>query len=305
MADSIDPEEKKPSGASEEPSGTHDGKKKTKSTALGALLGLCCCVGVAAGFAAYPSVYGTPQQAEEKPAEQEEERTEPQGQSELAISIEAQGWTESDGDVKVRILDAGGAEIAQVRVSPDGGKIALDPGIYMLECTEIPMLADGTVFGIPEPVAIDATADAQAKIVLTPVDENDSAAADEAIEALPEQQRAQARERLAGADQEQGGQQAAHEQQTEAPKQTTDAGTSQDQTDERHSHTRVWSDGEYHVDILGYRCDTCGKLSSSEKDAEAHLAGSDGKCEGYTVETQIVCDKEPGYYCSECGARIS
>ncbi|WP_158572642.1 hypothetical protein [Collinsella sp. AF38-3AC] len=121
----------------------------------------------------------------------EDEKTYP-----AAVTLEADGWYEGDGEFSYEIVDADGESAAKGDIVP-GKKESVDlpHGAYALNVTSIPTAKDGkTTWLVPD--AVDFVVEgkgASVKVSLTKVDMTDDAAVDAAIENLPEEERAAAK----------------------------------------------------------------------------------------------------------------
>lgn len=113
-----------------------------------------------------------------------------------AVTLEADGWSEGDGEFSYEIVDADGESAAKGDIVP-GKKESVDlpHGAYALNVTSIPTAKDGkTTWLVPD--AVDFVVEgkgASVKVSLTKVDMTDDAAVDAAIEKLPEEERAAAK----------------------------------------------------------------------------------------------------------------
>lgn len=113
-----------------------------------------------------------------------------------AVTLEADGWNDGDGEFSYEIVDADGKAAAKGDIAP--GKAAcvdLPKGAYALNVTSIPTAKDGkTTWLVPD--AVDFTVEGKGtsvKVSLAKVDMTDEAAVDAAIEKLPEEERAAAK----------------------------------------------------------------------------------------------------------------
>lgn len=113
-----------------------------------------------------------------------------------AVTLEADGWSEGDGEFSYEVVDADGKAAAKGDIVP--GKetsVNLPKGAYALNVTSIPTAKDGkTTWLVPD--AVDFTVEgkgASVKVSLAKVDMTDDAAVDAAIEKLPEEERAAAK----------------------------------------------------------------------------------------------------------------
>lgn len=113
-----------------------------------------------------------------------------------AVTLEADGWSEEDGEFSYEVVDADGKAAAKGDIVP-GKKASVDlpKGAYALNVTSIPTAKDGkTTWLVPD--AVDFTVEgkgASVKVSLAKVDMTDDAAVDAAIEKLPEDERAAAK----------------------------------------------------------------------------------------------------------------
>lgn len=113
-----------------------------------------------------------------------------------AVTLEADGWNEGDGEFSYEVVDAAGKAAAKGDIAP-GKKASVDlpKGVYALNVTSIPTAKDGkTTWLVPD--AVDFTVEgkgASVKVSLAKVDMTDDAAVDAAIEKLPEEERAAAK----------------------------------------------------------------------------------------------------------------
>lgn len=113
-----------------------------------------------------------------------------------AITLEADGWSEGDGEFSYEVVDADGKAAAKGDIVPGkNASVDLPKGAYALNVTSIPTAKDGkTTWLVPD--AVDFTVEgkgASVKVSLTKVDMTDDAAVDAAIEKLPEEERAAAK----------------------------------------------------------------------------------------------------------------
>lgn len=114
----------------------------------------------------------------------------------VAVTLEADGWSEGDGEFSYEVVDADGKAAAKGDIVPDkNASVDLPKGAYALNVTSIPTAKDGkTTWLVPD--AIDFTVEgkgASVKVSLAKVDMTDDAAVDAAIEKLPEEERAAAK----------------------------------------------------------------------------------------------------------------
>lgn len=113
-----------------------------------------------------------------------------------AVTLEADGWNEGDGEFSYEVVDADGKSAAKGDIVP-GKDVSVDlpKGAYALNVTSIPTAEDGkTTWLVPD--AVDFVVEgkgASVKVSLTKVDMTDDAAVDAAIEKLPEEERAAAK----------------------------------------------------------------------------------------------------------------
>lgn len=113
-----------------------------------------------------------------------------------AVTLEADGWNEGDGEFSYEVVDADGKAAAKGDIVP-GKDVSVDlpKGAYALNVTSIPTAKDGkTTWLVPD--AVDFTVEgkgASVKVSLAKVDMTDDAAVDAAIEKLPEEERAAAK----------------------------------------------------------------------------------------------------------------
>lgn len=113
-----------------------------------------------------------------------------------AVTLEADGWNEGDGEFSYEVVDAAGKAAAKGDIAPGKkGSVDLPKGAYALNVTSIPTAKDGkTTWLVPD--AVDFTVEgkgASVKVSLAKVDMTDDAAVDAAIEKLPEEERAAAK----------------------------------------------------------------------------------------------------------------
>lgn len=113
-----------------------------------------------------------------------------------AVTLEADGWNEGDGEFSYEVVDADGKAAAKGDIVPGkNASVDLPKGAYALNITSIPAAKDGkTTWLVPD--AVDFTVDgkgASVKVSLAKVDMTDDAAVDAAIEKLPEEERAAAK----------------------------------------------------------------------------------------------------------------
>lgn len=114
-----------------------------------------------------------------------------------SVTLEADGWNEGDGEFSYEIVDADGKTAAKGDIVPGKeASVDLPKGAYALNVTSIPTAKDGkTTWLVPD--AVDFVVDgkgASVKVSLAKVDMTDQAAVDAALEKLPEEERAAARE---------------------------------------------------------------------------------------------------------------
>lgn len=113
-----------------------------------------------------------------------------------AVTLEADGWGEGDGEFSYEVVDADGKAAAKGDIVP-GKEVSVDlpKGAYALNVTSIPTAKDGkTTWLVPD--AVDFVVEgkgASAHVSLAKVDMTDQAAVDAAIEKLPEEERAAAK----------------------------------------------------------------------------------------------------------------
>lgn len=113
-----------------------------------------------------------------------------------AVTLEADGWSEGDGEFSYEVVDADGKAAAKGDIVPGkNASVDLPKGAYALNVTSIPTAKDGkTTWLVPD--AVDFTVEgkgASVKVSLDKVDMTDDAAVDAAIEKLPEEERAAAK----------------------------------------------------------------------------------------------------------------
>lgn len=113
-----------------------------------------------------------------------------------AVTLEADGWSEGDGEFSYEVVDADGKAAAKGDIVPgEDASVDLPKGAYALNVTSIPTAKDGkTTWLVPD--AVDFTVEgkgASVKVSLAKVDMTDDAAVDAAIEKLPEEERAAAK----------------------------------------------------------------------------------------------------------------
>lgn len=113
-----------------------------------------------------------------------------------AVTLEADGWGEGDGEFSYEVVDADGKAAAKGDIAPGkDASIDLPKGAYALNVTSIPTAKDGkTTWLVPD--AVDFVVEgkgASVTVTLTKVDMTDDAAVDAAIEKLPEEERAAAK----------------------------------------------------------------------------------------------------------------
>lgn len=113
-----------------------------------------------------------------------------------AVTLEADGWNEGDGEFSYEVVDADGKAAAKGDIAPGKeASVDLPKGAYALNVTSIPTAKDGkTTWLVPD--AVDFTVEgkgASVKVSLAKVDMTDDAAVDAAIEKLPEEERAAAK----------------------------------------------------------------------------------------------------------------
>ena len=113
-----------------------------------------------------------------------------------AVTLEADGWNDGDGEFSYEVVDADGKAAAKGDIAPGkAASVDLPKGAYALNVTSIPTAKDGkTTWLVPD--AVDFVVEgkgASVKVSLTKVDMTDDAAVDAAIEKLPEEERAAAK----------------------------------------------------------------------------------------------------------------
>ena len=113
-----------------------------------------------------------------------------------AVTLEADGWSEGDGEFSYEVVDADGKAAAKGDIVPGkNASVDLPKGAYALNVTSIPTAKDGkTTWLVPD--AVDFTVEgkgASVKVSLAKVDLTDDAAVDAAIKMLPEEERAAAK----------------------------------------------------------------------------------------------------------------
>lgn len=110
-----------------------------------------------------------------------------------AVTLEADGWNDGDGEFSYEVVDADGKAAAKGDIAPGkDASIDLPKGAYALNVTSIPTAKDGkTTWLVPD--AVDFMVEgigASVKVSLAKVDMTDDAGVDAAIEKLPEEERA-------------------------------------------------------------------------------------------------------------------
>lgn len=113
-----------------------------------------------------------------------------------AVTFEAEGWNDGDGEFSYEVVDADGKAAAKGDIAPGkDASVNLPKGAYALNVTSIPTAKDGkTTWLVPD--AVDFVVEgkgASVKVSLAKVDMTDDAAVDAAIEKLPEEERAAAK----------------------------------------------------------------------------------------------------------------
>lgn len=113
-----------------------------------------------------------------------------------AVTLEADGWNDGDGEFSYEVVDADGKAAAKGDIDPGkDASVDLPKGAYALNVTSIPTAKDGkTTWLVPD--AVDFVVEgkgASVKMSLAKVDMTDDAAVDAAIEKLPEEERAAAK----------------------------------------------------------------------------------------------------------------
>ena len=113
-----------------------------------------------------------------------------------AVTLEADGWNDGDGEFSYEVVDADGKAAAKGEIAPGkDASVDLPKGAYALNVTSIPTAKDGkTTWLVPD--AVDFVVEgkgASVKVSLAKVDMTDDAAVDAAIEKLPEEERAAAK----------------------------------------------------------------------------------------------------------------
>ena len=113
-----------------------------------------------------------------------------------AVTLEADGWNDGDGEFSYEVVDADGKAAAKGDIVPGkDASVDLPKGAYALNVTSIPTAKDGKTTWLV-PYAVDFVVEgegATVKVSLTNVDMTDDAAVDAAIEKLPEEERAAAK----------------------------------------------------------------------------------------------------------------
>ena len=113
-----------------------------------------------------------------------------------AVTLEAEGWNDGDGEFSYEVVDADGKAAAKGDIVPgEDASVDLPKGAYALNVTSIPTAKDGkTTWLVPDAVDFVVEGEgASVKVSLTKVDMTDEAAVDAAIEKLPEEERAAAK----------------------------------------------------------------------------------------------------------------
>lgn len=113
-----------------------------------------------------------------------------------AVTLEADGWNEGDGEFSYEVVDADGKAAAKGDIVPGkNASVDLPKGAYALNITSIPTAKDGkTTWLVPD--AVDFVVEgkgASVKVSLAKVDMTDDTAVNAAIEKLPEEERAAAK----------------------------------------------------------------------------------------------------------------
>lgn len=113
-----------------------------------------------------------------------------------AVTLEADGWSDGDGEFSYEVVVADGKAAAKGDIAPGkDASVDLPKGAYALNVTSIPTAKDGkTTWLVPD--AVDFVVEgkgASVKVSLAKVDMTDDAAVDAAIEKLPEEERAAAK----------------------------------------------------------------------------------------------------------------
>lgn len=113
-----------------------------------------------------------------------------------AVTFEAEGWKDGDGELSYEVVDADGKAAAKGDIAPGkDASVDLPKGAYALNVTSIPTAKDGkTTWLVPD--AVDFVVEgkgASVKVSLAKVDMTDDAAVDAAIEKLPKEERAAAK----------------------------------------------------------------------------------------------------------------
>lgn len=113
-----------------------------------------------------------------------------------AVTLEADGWNDGDGEFSYEVVDADGKAAAKGDIAPGkDASIDLPKGAYALNVTSIPTAKDGkTTWLVPD--AVDFMVEgigASVKVSLAKVDMTDDTGVDAAIEKLPEEERAAAK----------------------------------------------------------------------------------------------------------------
>lgn len=113
-----------------------------------------------------------------------------------AVTFEAEGWKDGDGEFSYEVVDADGKAAAKGDIAPGkDASVDLPKGAYALNVTSIPTAKDGkTTWLVPDAVDfVVGGKGASVKVSLAKVDMTDDAAVDAAIEKLPKEERAAAK----------------------------------------------------------------------------------------------------------------
>lgn len=113
-----------------------------------------------------------------------------------SVALDADGWSEGDGEFSYEVVDKNGKSAAKGDIVPgEEASVDLPRGAYALNVTSIPTAKDGkTTWLVPD--AVDFVVEgkgASVKVSLAKVDMTDDAAVDAAIEKLPEAEQTAAR----------------------------------------------------------------------------------------------------------------
>lgn len=115
-------------------------------------------------------------------------------QVKVTLTVTAEGWTPECGKIGYAAVDADGDTLAEGEAAPgEPVELALPEGPTAVSATSVPTAPDGKTTWLPASAELTAEEGASVELKLEKVDLTDEAATAEAVEALPEAQRAAAR----------------------------------------------------------------------------------------------------------------